>query len=330
MPKKVDFRLMCASNMPLEELSNGQFLRKDFFYRINTFIVEIPPLREQKEMIPELAAYFLRENMSQAKFSKEAFELLLCYHFPGNIRELKSAVEYALSVAGEGAFAIPLLYLGTLFLSRSAITEGRLKGERYSVALNSVNENEKEIVTICKVSGVNPRVLGAAIYSERALNYLPIFENILSFLFGNSLGFSQVNTNALAWAFKILWFPTEDDSVRYISGRESDRLRAYFGRCKGLKLWQLKFKLWGDREFNIACAALVLKLIMIRYETSKNGFNVSDNPAIAGTLYHIKFPRRITGEPDDWGRLSERMFFDKSFMPVTTAKIDTSKIFMRP
>ena len=114
--KKVDFRLICASNRPLAELSDGQFLRKDFLYRINTFIIEIPPLREQKEMIPELAAYFLRENMSQAKFSKEAFELLLCYHFPGNIRELRNAVDYAITAAGEGASIINVEHLSNTLL----------------------------------------------------------------------------------------------------------------------------------------------------------------------------------------------------------------------
>ncbi len=217
------------------------------------------------------------------------------------------------------SFAIPLLYLGSRFISISAITEGRLKGEKFSVAMEDINENEGTIVEVCETIRTNPRILGAAIYSERALNYFPVLENILSFCFGNSLGFSQVNTNGLAWAFKILWFPTKDDSARYVRGHESEfnQVRIYFSKYKGYSLWRMKLALWYDRKFNISCAALVLKLTLIRYSTSENGFDVSGNPAIASTLYHIKFPQKITGKPDEWGRLSEKMFFNKHFMPAT-------------
>lgn len=221
------------------------------------------------------------------------------------------------------SLSFTFLVLGARFISRSAITEGRLKGEKFFIVLNNINENEREIVETCKVSGVNPRILGAAIYSERALNYLPVFENIFSFAFGQSLGFSQVNMNALAWALKMLWLPTQDDSIRYILKHESEfsRLRRYFSKYQRYKLWQLKLELWRNQKFNIACSALVLKLTMIRYATSENGFDVSNNPAIASTLYHIKFPQRITGNSDEWGRLSEKIFFDKHFMPTTTYMI---------
>ena len=111
IPKKADFRLICASNRALAELRDGQFIRKDFFYRINTFTIEIPPLRERKDEIPGLADHFLKSSYSHAKLSQGVLELLLCYPFPGNIRELKSSIEYALSAAGEGASIINVEHL---------------------------------------------------------------------------------------------------------------------------------------------------------------------------------------------------------------------------
>lgn len=95
---KVDFRLISATNKELsEEVLNGNF-REDFFYRISTIIIKIPPLRERKEDLEDFIEYFF--NKSQEKFkrslkgiSKEAMNFLLNYEYKGNIRELKNIME---------------------------------------------------------------------------------------------------------------------------------------------------------------------------------------------------------------------------------------------
>ncbi len=104
--KTADFRLISASNRSITELNNGQLLRKDFLYRINTFVIEVPPLRQRRDAIPDLLTHFISLSGSPAKFSGKAIELILCYPFPGNIRELRNMVDYAVASAAEKASVI--------------------------------------------------------------------------------------------------------------------------------------------------------------------------------------------------------------------------------
>jgi DNA-binding NtrC family response regulator len=97
---KVDIRIICATNRDLKRLvAEGRF-REDLFYRINTFTIEMPPLRERHEDIAPLASYFLRRYALESRknvmgFSPEAEALLLDYTWPGNVRELKNVIERA-------------------------------------------------------------------------------------------------------------------------------------------------------------------------------------------------------------------------------------------
>ena len=93
-----DFRLITATNCPLEELVAKDRLREDFFQRIAHFVVELPPLRERKEDIPHLAQEFLQQIVSREKlavfgFTPEAIGKLVQYNWPGNVRELLAVVE---------------------------------------------------------------------------------------------------------------------------------------------------------------------------------------------------------------------------------------------
>ncbi|HPL64389.1 MAG: sigma-54 dependent transcriptional regulator [Syntrophales bacterium] len=97
---KVDLRIIAASNRELEkELETGAF-RRDLFYRIHVIPIKIPPLRERKEDIPHLVAYFLdkfRTRMSKEikGLSPQALNKILQYSWPGNVRELENAIECA-------------------------------------------------------------------------------------------------------------------------------------------------------------------------------------------------------------------------------------------
>jgi len=98
--KKVCIRIICATNRNLSRLvAEGRF-REDLYYRINTFTIDLPPLRDRREDIPPLAAHFLARFSSEAgkdirSFSPEAARLMSDYTWPGNVRELKNAVERA-------------------------------------------------------------------------------------------------------------------------------------------------------------------------------------------------------------------------------------------
>ena len=94
----VDVRVIAATNKDLEtEIDKGTF-RDDLYFRLNVIPIQVPPLRERLEDIPQLADEFLKEfslktNLESKEFSEEAFEVLKKYHWPGNVRQLKNLVE---------------------------------------------------------------------------------------------------------------------------------------------------------------------------------------------------------------------------------------------
>ncbi len=98
--KKVDVRIIAATNKNLfEEVKRGNF-REDLYYRLNVIYIKLPPLRERKEDIPLLVSYFIqklkRKTGKNIKgISKEALEILMDYDYPGNVRELNNIIERA-------------------------------------------------------------------------------------------------------------------------------------------------------------------------------------------------------------------------------------------
>lgn len=99
-PIRVDVRLVAATNKNLlDEVKQGRF-REDLYYRLNVIPVVLPPLRQRREDIPLLAEHFLksvcsRENLGERKFAKAALDVLKRRAWPGNIRELRHAIERA-------------------------------------------------------------------------------------------------------------------------------------------------------------------------------------------------------------------------------------------
>ncbi|WP_141589664.1 MULTISPECIES: sigma-54 dependent transcriptional regulator [unclassified Myxococcus] len=102
--RRVDVRVVSATNVDLSRaVAEGRF-REDLLYRLNTVEVQLPPLRERREDIPLLAAHFLAEQgrrygRPNVRLSSEALEALLAYAWPGNVRELEHAVERAMLMA---------------------------------------------------------------------------------------------------------------------------------------------------------------------------------------------------------------------------------------
>jgi transcriptional regulator with GAF, ATPase, and Fis domain len=96
--KQVDVRIICATNRDLAvEVEQGRF-RQDLYYRLMVFPIVLPPLRERREDIPALAAFFLRRYADEYRtelpgFSQEALDALTNYAWPGNIRELENEVQ---------------------------------------------------------------------------------------------------------------------------------------------------------------------------------------------------------------------------------------------
>jgi DNA-binding NtrC family response regulator len=102
--RKVDVRVLSATNVdPRAEVAAGRF-REDLLYRLNTVEILIPPLRDRREDIPILAASFLTRHAARCRkpisgFRPEAMEALLRYRWPGNVRELDHTIERAVLMA---------------------------------------------------------------------------------------------------------------------------------------------------------------------------------------------------------------------------------------
>src|SRR6202789_2055111 len=127
--KKVEVRVVCATNRKLEEeIANGTF-RADLFYRINVVNLRMPSLRERATDIPELVAYFLeyynRKFNSRAKpLSIDLMNALRKYHWPGNIRELENLIKRYVILGNEEAISADLRPQPTDFFNADINVDG--------------------------------------------------------------------------------------------------------------------------------------------------------------------------------------------------------------
>jgi two-component system response regulator GlrR len=125
-PVEVDVRVIIATNRNLEvEVKEGRF-REDLFYRILVIPITIPPLRERKEDIPALVELFLKEFSQQMKkevkgIAPAAMQKLMLHDWPGNIRELRNAIEYAITMTRHEVITEDLILQGKI-LSQDPLT----------------------------------------------------------------------------------------------------------------------------------------------------------------------------------------------------------------
>ncbi len=108
---KADFRVIASTNHPVPQALSENRLRSDLYYRLNTFQIEVPPLRDRKQDIPPLIASFLKQFARQLKkpepdIAPDAFQKLLDYSWPGNVRELQNAIEYAVVLARQDSIGV--------------------------------------------------------------------------------------------------------------------------------------------------------------------------------------------------------------------------------
>jgi DNA-binding NtrC family response regulator len=114
---EVDVRVVAATNKVPDEAVKGGSLREDLFYRLNVFHIHLPPLRERKEDIPPIAEALIAElnrkhGTRVTGLDPEVYEAFKRHSWPGNVREVRNALERAVIVAGEGAIQLRHLSAG--------------------------------------------------------------------------------------------------------------------------------------------------------------------------------------------------------------------------
>src|SRR5438270_6079658 len=161
----VDFRLISATNRPLEQFVRDTRFREDLYYRVNAFAIRLPSLRERQVDIPVLAQRFLARYcaaqglpLDSKGFSKEAIDSLCAYQLPGNIRELESTVSRAaLSAPGRSIRATDIQFLHATTPTVAATGDhmpSLAEAERAHIVrvLEAADWNKKEAARVLDIS----------------------------------------------------------------------------------------------------------------------------------------------------------------------------------
>ncbi|MBL6447913.1 sigma-54-dependent Fis family transcriptional regulator [Fulvivirga sp. 29W222] len=161
----VDFRLVCATNMPLSEMVYEQKFRQDLLYRINTVEIRIPSLRERIEDIPLLVDHFLsiysrKYHKPGLSINKHTVEKLKNYHWPGNIRELQHAVERAVILSeGDTINSVESFISPTTSIHRVPSQAKTLDEMERDFILQSLEENNGNVTQTAKNLGITRTAL---------------------------------------------------------------------------------------------------------------------------------------------------------------------------
>jgi DNA-binding NtrC family response regulator len=147
---KSDFRVITATNEPLEELVKAGKFREDLYYRLNVFSIIIPPLRERRQDIALLVNFFINKfstvmNKPEKKVSKEAMEFLTNHDWPGNVRELENAIERAMVVGKTNSIGVDDLPFHLSHNSEFNIDEKSLAAFERNYILRILNESNWNI-----------------------------------------------------------------------------------------------------------------------------------------------------------------------------------------
>lgn len=154
--KKVDIRLIAATNKDLEKMIKEETFREDLYYRLNIVPISLPPLRERQEDIPILAVHFLKkytEEMGKTikGFTPEVMEKLMRYPWPGNVRELENVIERTVVMIDDEMVRVEHLILPDqqgkeILENQIPLTSDELKEIKKHVREKAVEEIERTFV----------------------------------------------------------------------------------------------------------------------------------------------------------------------------------------
>ena len=172
-PIKVDVRIVCATNRNLEESIEKGTFREDLYYRINVFPVYIPALRERINDIPGLVDHFIlkfnkSENTHIKRISTSALDMLMVYHWPGNIRELENCMQRACILSHDNVIRSsnlpPTLQTALSSKTKSSGTlEVIMDKVEKQMILDTLVGTKGNLVKAADVLGITERMMGIRI-----------------------------------------------------------------------------------------------------------------------------------------------------------------------
>ena len=166
-PVEVDVRIICATNRNLADDVKERRFREDLFFRINVFPVTIPPLRERKDDVEALAAFFLQKFAREMKkpslrITDEAMAAMKAYHWPGNIRELQNSLERAAILCDHAAIHPRDLGIATDDQQPSLDLSGTLADAlRSAEKIKILDALRSGRAAAAEILGIAPRTLAA-------------------------------------------------------------------------------------------------------------------------------------------------------------------------
>lgn len=160
----VDFRLICATNMPLNEMVEEKTFRQDLLYRINTVEIKVPPLRERVEDIPVLADFYLKKYSQKYKRScptiaPSVMSKMKAHTWPGNIRELQHAIERGVILAEGNSIPVELLIGAPSHVTQSAALPQSLDEVEKQFLMTRLVEHEGHVSNLAKSLGMTRTAL---------------------------------------------------------------------------------------------------------------------------------------------------------------------------
>ena len=170
----VDVRVLAATNRDLLKMTEEKRFREDLYYRLNVLSIEIPPLRERRSDIPVLIEYFVKKHTRgtdrNINIDSAARKLLLDYHYPGNVRQLESAIERAILLSENDTITTddlpPEMTQGTSLAAVDGDTQFKLPPEgvnfedvERSLILQAMDRTDNNITKSAKLLGLTFRTL---------------------------------------------------------------------------------------------------------------------------------------------------------------------------
>ncbi len=139
--RKVDVRILSATNKDLQDQIQRGLFREDLFYRLNVVTVKLPPMRDRKEDIPLLARHFLtlfagRLGRRHVGFERDAVDVLTAYHWPGNVRQLKNEMERLAILLNDGEM-VTAHHLSEV-IQQAALLSSAAGGNRLKESLDAI------------------------------------------------------------------------------------------------------------------------------------------------------------------------------------------------